>query len=667
MLNRSCERCRVKKLRCPGGKICEICITADTNCIYKQRKKKVMRKKRLNQTIIPPKSRSNSDNTSDDVSRDSFPSESTPASSIHPPSLSSSSTSASATSQFQTCRPLNELNQSLNPGLFPDDLESLLHEARSTISFSLEACEILLNLTFRWRILPTIHGCIHIDSLIQLLRTLFAKTERYHGAIRQTITFDQLTLILLTLSATLYFVPPDGDHAAALRTALKLSKNMKKEDAIASQRAIFLMAERMIYTRLSNYDSSLEGIQSSIMYIFHHRSNQATTEQIYDRALRCALKMGLHRITGYSSSDEVKVRIWWYLVTRNWLAAPATWVYTIFPGQFSTRMPLNVEYSDLEFGLDKDTVQTVRRDWTPASYSLALITLATTIRELVDMHNSLQISEENHGLQLETAARSPSRTAFQSKIVKSFELLAKEYVWYYRLEEKFTISKSTQHDLSLYHGGRIEIERWMLHQQMFHCFLELHEVDSFIDQDVPTSCLALAYHILDTVHLNARRCSVMSSSSLPKRSLITAASVVAFHVLNKGQLDESWKEYKEVAAATAKAKLLAGEVNLQTLSRLETLLSSWSTIVPNRLNDEVKEEIKKWEVNDIWVNEYATQLADTNAQAHISLKHLPDLIPQLSHVMPAYQADIGDADWESVWAQLLANNEFPFAGNSNVS
>lgn len=525
---------------------------------------------------------------------------------------------------------------------------------------------MLLNLTFRWRILPTIHGCIHIESLIELLRSFFAQTEKYHGNIRQTITIDQLTLILLTLSATLYFVPPDGDHAAALRTAIKLSKRMKKEDAIASQRAIFLLAERIIYTRLGGYDSSLEGIQSSIMYIFHHRSNQATTEQIYDRALRCALKIGLHRITGYTVLDEVKVRIWWYLVTRNWLAAPATWVYTIFPGQFSTRMPLNVEFRDLEWGLDKERVQAVQRDWTPASYSLALITLATTIRELVDTHNSLQLSEENEGLQLEPSTRSPSRTALQNKIVKSFELLAKQYVWFYRLEEKFTIQKAEQHNLSFYHAGRIEIERWMLHQQMFHCFLELHEVDSFIDQDVPSSCLALAYHILDTVHLNARRCSVMSSSSLPKRSLITAASVVAFHVLNTGQLDESWKEYKEVAAATAKAKLLAGEVNLQTLSRLETLLNSWSTMIPDRLNQEVREEIKKWEVNDIWVNEYATQLADTNAQAHISLKQLPNLIPQLSHIMPAYQADIGDADWEAVWAQLLANNEFSFGGNMTV-
>ena len=524
----------------------------------------------------------------------------------------------------------------------------------------MEACEILLNITFRWRIVPTIHASIDADSLIQLLRLFFAKTERYHGAIRQPITIDQLTLILLTLSATLYFIPPDGDHAGALRMAIRFSKNMRKEDATIIQRATFLLAERMIYRRLGNYDSSLEGIQSSIMYIFLHRNNQATTEQIYDRAIRCALKMGLHRITGYTLLDEVKVRIWWYLLTRNWLAAPATWVYTIFPGQFSTRMPLDLEYRDLEWGLNKDTLQSVERNWTPASYSLALITLATTIRELVDTHNTLQFSEDHDGslgfsLQSESNTKSSSRVAFQNKIVKSFESLAKNFDWYYRLEENFNAQKAEQHNLIPSNGARIEIERWMLHQQMFHCFLELHEVDSFIDQDVPPSCLALARHILDTVHLNAKRCSVLSSSSLPKRSLITAASIVAFHVLNKGQLDESWKEYKEVAAATAKAKLLAGEVNLQTLSRLETLLSSWSSIVPDRLNDEVKEEVKSWEKYDIWVNEYT---ADTNAQSHVTLKQLPNLVPQLSSIMPAYQTDIGDADWEAVWAQLLANNEF---------
>lgn len=517
-------------------------------------------------------------------------------------------------------------------------------------------------MTFKWRILPTIHASIHVDSLIQLLRTFFAKTEKYHGAIRHTITIDQLTLILLTLSATLYFIPPDGVHADAFRTALKLSKNMKKEDAMERQRALFLLAERMIYKRLTSYDSSLEGIQSSIMYIFHHYSNQATAEQIFDRALRCALKMGFHRITGYTVLDEVKVRIWWYLVTRNWLAAPTTWVYTIFPGQFSTRMPLNLEYRDLEWGLDKDTLLSMNRDWTPASYSLTLITLATTIRELVDTHNTLQFSEDNDIFSRELATKSTSRSAFQSKIVQSFESLAKQFVWFYRLEETYNSQKGEQYGLAFSQSARIEIERWMLHQQMFHCFLELHEVDSFIDQDVPSSCLALARHILDTVHLNARRCSVLSSSSLPKRSLITAASVVAFHVLNKGQLEESWKEYKEVAAATGKAKLLTGEVNSQTLSRLETLLNSWSTIVPARLNDEVKEEIKQWETNDIWISEYSTQLSNTNAvQDQITLKQLPNLVPQLSSIMPAYQADIGDADWEAVWAQLMANNDFPFS------
>lgn len=85
---------------------------ADASCIYQQRKKKVMRKSR-----VPPNSQSTSVNTSDRVSRDSFiPSDSTPSSSTHPPSLSSGATSISETPQFQTCRPLNELNQSLNPG-----------------------------------------------------------------------------------------------------------------------------------------------------------------------------------------------------------------------------------------------------------------------------------------------------------------------------------------------------------------------------------------------------------------------------------------------------------------------------------------------------------------------------------------------------------------------
>jgi uncharacterized Zn finger protein (UPF0148 family) len=125
MLNRSCERCRIKKLRCPGGKSCGICLGANATCIYKQRKKKVMRKKRLAQNGVVPGlndllsnnlSRSNSDSTSDEIHHQ--PSDSTPSSSSHPSSLISSNTSISATPHSHTFGPLTDFNQSksLNPG-----------------------------------------------------------------------------------------------------------------------------------------------------------------------------------------------------------------------------------------------------------------------------------------------------------------------------------------------------------------------------------------------------------------------------------------------------------------------------------------------------------------------------------------------------------------------
>ena len=128
MLNRSCERCRVKKLRCPGGKVCEICLAADATCIYEQRKKKVMRKKRLIQPTTTPLNNLLSNNStqstsgrvfSDEISRDVFDhSDSTPSSSTHQPSLTSSATSISATSHLHTSSPSTDLNQSksLNPG-----------------------------------------------------------------------------------------------------------------------------------------------------------------------------------------------------------------------------------------------------------------------------------------------------------------------------------------------------------------------------------------------------------------------------------------------------------------------------------------------------------------------------------------------------------------------
>lgn len=578
-----------------------------------------------------------------------------------------------------------------------------------------------------------------MPSLQKSVQQLFDATDDHTLSDDVRISIDQLILILITVSSnlhifpltkltfllpiqlsnTLMFSPPNGNNHDTLRLALHLSSRLPNGDPGARHQAFYALAKKLIMRRISGNEHTFEGVQSIILFILHDLEDQATTDQLSDRALRWALKMGMHRITGHSIEEEMRVRAWWYLVSRSWLAGPVTWMYTIHPAQFSSRLPLNVEDGDLNKGLDRAALMKLKRKWTPASYALSLISLATTVRKLVDLHNEMipfwTDGETNSGQALSYNAKigdlHAQRANFHSLIVQAFDELAKEFIWFHAIERPFDFGVAEKHEIPFAHAARIEMERWLLHQQVFHCFLELNEVNSFVEQDVPVSCLQLAHHILDGVDKYARHCSVLSASSLPARTLTTAGTVIAFHVLNHGRhLDAAHaSDFVKVAVAAAKARRFSyNRQDTRALQRLDGLVDFWRSSLPSTAVNKATKEIEVregahlpecsleqkiedaassvfdqggflnalpsqlWKTNESWkpalqwsldnlTPSDSTTGSATAIDPSLLSKEGPQwhdafsasMVPGLAAVGPAFQMDIDEAGWESLYKAVI--------------
>lgn len=212
------------------------------------------------------------------------------------------------------------------------------------------------------------------------------------------------------------------------------------------------------YTRhqMSKEEStSLEGIQTIILLLIYDQSGNATRDQMFDYAQRAAKRLDFHTISQRegleSKEEEIKVRAWWFLVTRNWFTSLSTSSYTIHPIHFSTRLP--------RYLLSLDTHQSDRREslrpaYSPLHFGQTLILLADMIRSLVDE----RLSKANN---------------FSLMVEQRFE------EFWNKMPSVYSSSSVSLGGDSLLHriSRRNTSERWMLHQLFFHAYLELYQFE----------------------------------------------------------------------------------------------------------------------------------------------------------------------------------------------
>ena len=207
----------------------------------------------------------------------------------------------------------------------------------------------------------------------------------------------------------------------------------------------------------------------------------------------------------------------WFLVCRDWFAAPQKSSYRVHPEHFTTRLPLVI--SDLALSeLDPDTpLSSVRESpeaWIPVRWTLPLIQLATLVRQLVD--DKLR----NHG---------SDRLPF-CKVEQAFCQLTDILPIGFRLDETYT-SLWPEGGAPTAYEQRLSIERWILHQIIFATMLDFYEVR--IGEPVSTQVIALSNHILDLQTRLRYRCQVVDSLRVNVDGVVRAVTLLCTDLMHK--------------------------------------------------------------------------------------------------------------------------------------
>ena len=169
------------------------------------------------------------------------------------------------------------------------------------------------------------------------------------------------------------------------------------------------------------------------------------------------------------------------------------YTYRIVPGQFDTRQPLNL--SDEDFNKSPLSQGHPLSTWTSVSYSLALNKLAIVTRTFVDEVNS----------------RPPSSSSSIYHAAFSQRLDEEQRAKLDRVLQEMVASLPPHFSLEAEYGQirRSDIERWLLHQQVFHLFLQLHMPLLSEARSPHGSCIFMSNHVLEIQGKVCRQCWVL--------------------------------------------------------------------------------------------------------------------------------------------------------------
>lgn len=451
---------------------------------------------------------------------------------------------------------------------------------------------------------------------------------------------------------------------------------------------------------------SIEMVQSVILIVLHdQQQGKNPRNELMDKAMRWAITLGIHQATGYALEEEIKVRVWWFFVVRNWLAAPSTGLYTIHPRHFTTRLPIEVDMGDFHHGFNKDILLSIRRPWTSATYSISLIDLAKMVRQLVELRHD----EKSRKTVNDTVDNAQS---FKQALVESFQEYIDNLPEIYAMDTPFSMKiLAYKHQLTIATATRITLERWLLHSQLLHCFLSIHEADQLMSTDVPQPCLRIANELLDSFDELACHCALVGATQLPSITLVTSATVIAIDLLNETG-ERRGKDVsvtvQKVATASEKARRLSR--HKESLAALEKL-GEFIEVLRRRLVleehdapqtvDEVLEEARRvvgssqsfnnivqLSPADLWwqptllnaqeqgsdfysndgfskIDDQLTEKPTDSAFTDVEMKQISNdetamfpSVPSLSAIGPAFQLDVSDAYWDQYFQSIVGDVSF---------
>lgn len=407
-----------------------------------------------------------------------------------------------------------------------DKRRSLITEIRDALP-SLQQTLRLLHDVYVKR-LHSLHGnIVHVPTMQIVLTELlddsaFEQRERYQ--------FGYITTALMVIFSALRYAPLDRTYtwARAGTTANPQVEPLGQKEIRQRQRKIFALVKRIQRFESTYTFGSIPELQTAILILESGKGSSAFLDSLADCAIRSAMRMRIHRLGSFERihhpsarptqvmTGEMAVRCWWALVRRDWSQSNKQRTYRISSQQFNTRQPLNL--FDDELMVIPCPRSHLRSTWTYVSYSYAMIDFALMTRTLVDQVNAQSDMDDGpesaSGWGLASVFGQRLSAPQRDSLDQMVQSLIAAFPAHYSLEARYD-------DISL-----VDVERWLLHQRLFHHFLTLH-LPLVSEATRPHgSLMYMASHILDIQDKVSDICTRLDNSYLKTLQTLRACLVL---------------------------------------------------------------------------------------------------------------------------------------------
>ncbi|PWN30176.1 hypothetical protein BDZ90DRAFT_6429 [Jaminaea rosea] len=567
MLNHSCIRCRSKKLRCDGQSPCSNCYDKGVaaTCQRALRKERPRRSDAIKRAsdagregrgatideinvgspsrpsmasdrVMAPLAQDHSHFNTQPLrktlgmigSASTVESVPTPSSSAKVTGLIGGPAAPSSSAQQEPRGPRHDDVYEMAPARLRGCLVTMqqIHLARKVLG-SPRSCGRLLSFVFHYRCQAVMHSCIHLPTLKKTFRQVFSDEWA------PELTVDQLSLVLMAIAVSIQYTPRAGPYGYLYSLVSEMGPEYAPNDR---QIALHDMARQIITARLSSPTATLEGLQTIVLCLMYDLDEDAFKEHIFDHAIRGSQRLNMHHMSAYKEADpsspssstlpygttpvekEMMVRLWWYLVSRDWLTALTRSTYSVHPNHFTTRLPMVITDEELAEGKAPESTAAI---WSPVAVSLPFISLASLVRQMVDLRNQRN---------LDGSVAGQEDKSYTDLVSDAFDAYAESLPEQFGLGAAF-VESDFDSVASVRAVQRTETERWLLHHELFHAYLQLHEYR--LDSPIPPVMAALASHILDIQDKIRLRCHIIDSLRINVTGVLRAITVLCVDLIQK--------------------------------------------------------------------------------------------------------------------------------------
>ncbi|KAH8689888.1 hypothetical protein BGW36DRAFT_307264 [Talaromyces proteolyticus] len=389
----SCQSCRTKKLKCDRQQPCHNCQTRRNECVYAVNT--------FHQFTYPtPPSTTTERSSSVPVFTQPVVSEI-----IRPPSKGGQRSSEDnaqeiTTGWLETIVMGPRMPDALPMSMKDKHIPNCANLPTPLASFLPRESEAILLFNYYTNNIDYVYHVIVPDRTLSQITTIYQNVHT-----NSTVNLNHLALLFSITAAAHYFRNMGSFNS---------SKEDEREAEKKCREFTTLVGAALTQSNYLNYPT-VEGIQATII-ICHCVSNLGQEPAIrayfvHGTMISQGRQLGLHRIDSVQSKEcrkrngydpvelELKRRLWWQLVSFDWLlgflSGPQEGTYLIQPTHMSVNMPVNIH--DDELGRQEDGYCNPETVPTKMSYAIERLKLATVCREIIDA----TCQEQAQGIEIE--------------------------------------------------------------------------------------------------------------------------------------------------------------------------------------------------------------------------------------------------------------------------